>query len=53
MTGEETVVFSCFNQDQPLDHVDFAQPAHAALAERRAGEADQAVDRPLPAPNGR
>jgi NAD(P)H-flavin reductase len=22
-TGEETVVFSCFNQDQPLDHVDF------------------------------
>ena len=24
MTGEETVVFSCFNQDQPLDHVDWA-----------------------------
>ena len=24
MTGEETVVFSCFNQDQPLDHVDSA-----------------------------
>jgi len=23
-TGEETVVFSCFNQDQPLDQVDFA-----------------------------
>ena len=23
ITGEETVVFSCFNQDQPLDHVDF------------------------------
>lgn len=22
-TGEETVVFSCFNQDQALDHVDF------------------------------
>lgn len=22
-TGEETVVFSCFNQDQPLDWVDF------------------------------
>jgi hypothetical protein len=22
-TGEETVVFSCFNQDQPLDYVDF------------------------------
>ena len=24
MTGKETVVFSCFNQDQPLDAVDFA-----------------------------
>jgi len=23
-TGEETVVFSCFNQDQPLDAVDFS-----------------------------
>lgn len=23
VTGEETVVFSCFNQDQPLDRVDF------------------------------
>jgi hypothetical protein len=23
-TGKETLVFSCFNQDQPLDHVDFA-----------------------------
>jgi NAD(P)H-flavin reductase len=23
VTGEETVVFSCFNQDQPLDHVRF------------------------------
>lgn len=22
-TGRETLVFSCFNQDQPLDHVDF------------------------------
>ncbi|HEX6095708.1 MAG TPA: FAD-dependent oxidoreductase [Thermoanaerobaculia bacterium] len=22
-TGKETFVFSCFNQDQPLDHVDF------------------------------
>ncbi len=22
-TGEETTVFSCFNQDQPLDHVDW------------------------------
>jgi hypothetical protein len=23
VTGEETAVFSCFNQDQPLDHVDW------------------------------
>jgi NAD(P)H-flavin reductase len=23
-TGEETVIFSCFNQDQPLDQVDFS-----------------------------
>jgi hypothetical protein len=23
-TGEETIVFSCFNQDQALDRVDFA-----------------------------
>ena len=24
VTGKETVVFSCFNQDQQLDRVDFA-----------------------------
>src|SRR4029079_150417 len=30
-TGEKTYVFSCFNQDQPLDQVDFA-----ALAQRLA-----------------
>jgi NADPH-dependent glutamate synthase beta subunit-like oxidoreductase/NAD(P)H-flavin reductase len=24
LTGKETVVFSCFNQDQPLDHVEFS-----------------------------
>jgi hypothetical protein len=23
VSGKETVVFSCFNQDQPLDHVRF------------------------------
>jgi NAD(P)H-flavin reductase len=23
ITGKESIVFSCFNQDQPLDHVDF------------------------------
>ena len=49
VTGEETVVFSCFNQDQPLDHVDFGSLRTRASPERRAGEADQAVDRPLPA----
>ncbi len=26
-TGEETVVYSCFNQDQELDHVDFSHLA--------------------------
>jgi NAD(P)H-flavin reductase len=26
-TGKETVVFSCFNQDQPMDHVDFVNLA--------------------------
>jgi len=24
VTGKESVVFSCFNQDQPIDQVDFA-----------------------------
>ncbi|HEV2263286.1 MAG TPA: FAD-dependent oxidoreductase [Stellaceae bacterium] len=24
ITGDETVVFTCFNQDQPLEHVDFS-----------------------------
>ena len=47
-TGKTTYVFSCFNQDQPLDQVDFARPRPAPGAERRAGEADRAVDRPLP-----
>src|SRR4029079_9273692 len=27
-TGKETVVFSCFNQDQPLDHVRFHSLRH-------------------------
>ena len=52
MTGEETVVFSCFNQDQQMDHVDFAS-LRTRLAKRRAGETDQAVDRPLPAADRR
>ena len=49
VTGEETVVFSCFNQDQPLDRVDFPG-ARAPAAERRAGKADRAMDRPRAAP---
>jgi hypothetical protein len=24
ITGEERIVYTCFDQDQPLDHVDFA-----------------------------
>ncbi|MBT4888964.1 MAG: FAD-dependent oxidoreductase [Rhodospirillales bacterium] len=35
-TGEETVVFSCFNQDQPLDMVDFG-----SLRERLSQNATQ------------
>ena len=27
VTGKETIVFSCFNQDQDIDHVDFAHLA--------------------------
>ncbi len=48
-TGEESVVFSCFNQDQDLDRVDFATLRARLGAERRAGKADEAVDRPLAA----
>ena len=46
--ARRTYVFSCFNQDQPLDQVDFAALRAAPGAERRAGEAHRAVDRPLP-----
>jgi hypothetical protein len=37
VTGVETVVFSCFNQDQPLDQVDFAV-LHERLAQNAAEE---------------
>src|SRR5690606_39783663 len=36
-TGERTYVFSCFNQDQPLDKVDFAGLA-ARLAQNNVQE---------------
>jgi NADPH-dependent glutamate synthase beta subunit-like oxidoreductase/NAD(P)H-flavin reductase len=47
-TGERTVVFSCFNQDQPLDRVDF--PAlHERLLQNGAQEklTAQWIDRAL------
>ena len=48
VTGKVTYVFSCFNQDQPLDEVDFAGLDARLNAELGAGEADRAVDRALP-----
>ena len=44
-TGKVSYVFSCFNQDQPLDDVDFPGLAARLAAERRAGEADRALGR--------
>ena len=41
-TGKETIVFSCFNQDQPLDAVDFGALRRPPQPERGAGEADGA-----------
>ena len=37
VTGEETVVFSCFNQDQSLDRVDFSN-LRARLSQNGAQE---------------
>jgi NADPH-dependent glutamate synthase beta subunit-like oxidoreductase/NAD(P)H-flavin reductase len=37
LTGEETVVFTCFNQDQPLDAVDF-RALHERLAQNTVQE---------------
>ena len=47
-TGEERVVFSCFNQDQPLDQVDFAV-LHERLGQNAAQEklTKQWIDRCL------
>jgi hypothetical protein len=36
-TGKETIIFSCFNQDQHLDHVDFQNLA-ARLRQNTAQE---------------
>ena len=45
VTGQETIVFSCFNQDQELDRVDFVESRRAAAAEHGAGEALQSLAR--------
>jgi NAD(P)H-flavin reductase len=47
-TGEETVVFSCFNQDQQMDHVDFAS-LHTRLSQNGVQEklTKQWIDRCL------
>jgi NAD(P)H-flavin reductase len=47
-TGERTVVFSCFNQDQPLDRVDFAA-LHERLGQNGTQEklTAQWIDRTL------
>ena len=48
VTGERTVVFSCFNQDQALDRVDFAA-LHERLAQNGVQEklTSQWIDRAL------
>ena len=50
-TGREEFIFSCFNQDQELDRVDFDEPAGAAAPEHRPGEALEPVVR-APAGSG-
>ena len=44
-TGKESIVFSCFNQDQPLDLVDFTISGPPP-PEFRGRETNLAVDRP-------
>ena len=52
-TGKLSYVFSCFNQDQSLDSVDFAGLDARLVAERGAGKAHRAMGRALPARRGR
>ena len=47
VTGKETVVFSCFNQDQELDRVDFASLRQRLRQNGVQEKLDAAVDRPL------
>ena len=44
-SGKESMVFSCFNRDQPIDAVDF-ESARAPAPELGGGEAHVALDRP-------
>ena len=53
VTGKTTYVFSCFNQDQPLDAVDLPSLRDAAEAEFAAGKAHRPVDRPRARDRGR
>ena len=48
VTGKETVVFSCFNQDQELDRVDFACLRQRLRQNGVQEKLRRAVDRPLP-----
>ena len=45
VTGQETIIFSCFNQDQEMDRVDFVESRRAPAAEHRAGEALESLAR--------
>ena len=47
-SGKVSYVFSCFNQDQPLDRVDWTALDAAAAPELGAGKAHRRMDRPLP-----
>ena len=50
-TGEVKYVFSCFNEDQPLDCVDFRALADR-LKQKPAGEAHRDVAARVPARSG-
>ena len=46
--AKTTYVFSCFNQDQPLDSVDWSALDQRLRQNSRAGKAHRRMDRPLP-----
>ena len=45
VTGTETVVFSCFNQNQKMDRVDFRILCRRLSQKGRPGKTDQALGR--------